>query len=93
MVLMFDVSHLISNVRGEILRILIRTSQELKDKKALWLCFFLQSKPQDNRKTEMANEGAVSSSSERIHELLLRNLQEVFGEGDPVRRLASIKEL
>jgi hypothetical protein len=31
--------------------------------------------------------------SERIHELLHRNLQEVFGEGDPVRRRAAIEEL
>ena len=31
--------------------------------------------------------------SDRIHELLHRNLQEVFGEGDGVRRLAAIKEL
>jgi hypothetical protein len=32
-------------------------------------------------------------SEGRIHELLLRNLQEVFGEGDPVRRRAAIREL
>jgi hypothetical protein len=31
--------------------------------------------------------------SERIHELLHRNLQEVFGEGDPARRRATIEEL
>jgi hypothetical protein len=31
--------------------------------------------------------------SERIHELLRRNLQEVFGEGDPARRRAAIQEL
>ena len=31
--------------------------------------------------------------SERIHELLHRNLQEVFGEGDPARRRAAIQEL
>jgi hypothetical protein len=31
--------------------------------------------------------------TERIHELLLRNLQEVFGEGDAVKRRAAIKEL
>ena len=31
--------------------------------------------------------------SERIHELLHRNLQEVFGEGDPARRRAAIAEL
>ena len=30
---------------------------------------------------------------ERIHELLHRNLQEVFGEGDPARRRAAIEEL
>lgn len=30
---------------------------------------------------------------ERIHELLLRNLQEVFGEGDAAKRRAAIKEL
>ena len=31
--------------------------------------------------------------SDRIHELLHRNLQEVFGEGDAARRRAAIKEL
>ena len=31
--------------------------------------------------------------SERIHELLYRNLQEIFGEGDPARRRAAIREL
>jgi hypothetical protein len=31
--------------------------------------------------------------SDRIHELLSRNLQEVFGEGDAVRRRAAIAEL
>jgi hypothetical protein len=31
--------------------------------------------------------------SDRIHELLHRNLQEVFGEGDAVRRRAAIEEL
>ena len=31
--------------------------------------------------------------SERIHELLHRNLQEVFGEGDPARRRTAIQEL
>jgi hypothetical protein len=31
--------------------------------------------------------------SDRIHELLHRNLQEVFGEGDDVRRCAAIEEL
>ena len=31
--------------------------------------------------------------SDRIHELLRRNLQEVFGEGDPARRRATIAEL
>ena len=31
--------------------------------------------------------------SDRIHELLNRNLQEVFGEGDPARRRAAIEEL
>jgi hypothetical protein len=31
--------------------------------------------------------------SERIHELLHRNLQEVFGEGNPERRRAAIQEL
>ena len=30
---------------------------------------------------------------DRIHELLNRNLQEVFGEGDEVRRRAAIEEL
>ena len=32
-------------------------------------------------------------SAHRIHELLHRNLQEVFGEGDPGRRRAAIDEL
>lgn len=31
--------------------------------------------------------------SEKIHELLHRNLQEVFGEGDAARRRAAIEEL
>jgi SnoaL-like domain len=31
--------------------------------------------------------------SERIHELLHRNLQDVFGEGDPASRRAAIAEL
>jgi SnoaL-like protein len=31
--------------------------------------------------------------SDRIHELLRRNLQEVFGEGDGTRRRAAIEEL
>jgi hypothetical protein len=31
--------------------------------------------------------------AERIHEPLLRNLQEVFGEGDPTKRLSAIKKL
>ena len=31
--------------------------------------------------------------SDRIHELLHRNLQEVFGEGDATRRRAAIEEL
>ena len=31
--------------------------------------------------------------SDRIHKLLNRNLQEVFGEGDAARRLAAIEEL
>src|SRR5262245_30134410 len=31
--------------------------------------------------------------SDRIHELLHRNLQEVFGEGDDARRRAAIDEL
>src|SRR5690349_7945291 len=31
--------------------------------------------------------------AERIHELLLRNLQEVFGEGDPTKRRSAIQEL
>jgi len=33
------------------------------------------------------------SMSNRIHELLLRNLQEVFGEGDATRRRAAVAEL
>ncbi|MFT4076587.1 MAG: nuclear transport factor 2 family protein [Asticcacaulis sp.] len=35
----------------------------------------------------------VNESADRIRELLDRNLQEVFGEGDPVRRRAAIGEL
>ena len=31
--------------------------------------------------------------SDKIHELLIRNLQEVFGEGDADRRRAAIEEL
>ena len=31
--------------------------------------------------------------AERIHELLLLNLQDVFGEGDPTKRRSAIKEL
>ncbi|HTJ91443.1 MAG TPA: nuclear transport factor 2 family protein [Acidocella sp.] len=31
--------------------------------------------------------------SDNIHELLSRNLQEVFGEGDAARRRAAIEEL
>ena len=31
--------------------------------------------------------------SDKIHELLTRNLQEVFGEGDAARRRAAIEEL
>jgi len=31
--------------------------------------------------------------SERVHELLLRNLPEVFGENDPTKRRSAIKEL
>ena len=31
--------------------------------------------------------------NDRIHELLQRNLQEVFGEGDATRRRAAIEEL
>lgn len=31
--------------------------------------------------------------NERIHELLLRNLSEVFGEGDTAKRRTAIKEL
>jgi hypothetical protein len=31
--------------------------------------------------------------TDRIHELLYRNLQEVFGEGDATRRRAAIEEL
>jgi hypothetical protein len=34
-----------------------------------------------------------SGTSERIQELLLCNLQEVFGEGDAARRRAAIQEL
>jgi hypothetical protein len=35
----------------------------------------------------------TTESADRIRELLNRNLQEVFGEGDPERRRAAIQEL
>ncbi|MBW7973078.1 nuclear transport factor 2 family protein [Bradyrhizobium sp. BR 10289] len=35
----------------------------------------------------------TNESADRIHELLHRNLQEVFGEGDAKRRRAAIDEL
>jgi len=35
----------------------------------------------------------TNESADRIHELLRRNLQEVFGEGDAKRRRAAIDEL
>ena len=35
----------------------------------------------------------TNESADRIHELLHRNLQEVFGEGDAQRRRAAIDEL
>ena len=35
----------------------------------------------------------TNESADRIHELLHRNLQEVFGEGDAKRRRAAIAEL
>jgi hypothetical protein len=35
----------------------------------------------------------LGPGSERMHELLLRNLHEVFGEGDPARRRAAIDAL
>jgi hypothetical protein len=35
----------------------------------------------------------TTESTDRIHELLRRNLQEVFGEGDAKRRRAAIDEL
>jgi len=35
----------------------------------------------------------TDESTDRIHELLRRNLQEVFGEGDAKRRRAAIDEL
>lgn len=34
-----------------------------------------------------------NESADRIRELLRRNLQEVFGEGDAVRRRAALDEL
>ena len=43
-------------------------------------------------KEKKSNKGE-NSMSNRIHELLLRNLQEVFGEGDATRRRAAIAEL
>jgi hypothetical protein len=35
----------------------------------------------------------INETADRIHELLHRNLQEVFGEGDAQRRRAAIDEL
>src|SRR6185295_17247794 len=43
-------------------------------------------------KENKSNKGE-NSMSNRIHELLLRNLQEVFGEGDAAQRRAAIAEL
>src|SRR5690349_12597987 len=40
-----------------------------------------------------ANNLRRNAMSDRIHELLNRNLQEVFGEGDAPRRRAAIEEL
>ena len=37
--------------------------------------------------------GVLVVNHDRIHELLNRNLQEVFGEGDATRRRAAIEEL
>ena len=39
------------------------------------------------------NRSGEEPMSEIIHELLLRNLQEVFGEGDSTKRRSAIKEL
>jgi hypothetical protein len=35
----------------------------------------------------------TTESADRIRELLDRNLQEVFGEADSVRRMAAVEEL
>src|SRR6478672_12562748 len=45
-----------------------------------------------NIQSDMTRSGE-EPMSERIHELLLRNLQEVFGEGDSTKRRSAIKEL
>jgi hypothetical protein len=45
-----------------------------------------------NLQSDMTRSGE-EPMSERIHELLLRNLQEVFGEGDSTKRRSAIKEL
>ena len=45
-----------------------------------------------NLQSDMTRSGEVPMS-ERIHELLLRNIQEVFGEGDSTKRGSAIKEL
>jgi hypothetical protein len=43
--------------------------------------------------TSIPPAGQAGPGSERMHELLRRNLQEVFGEGDAARRRAVIDEL
>ena len=49
--------------------------------------------PYDKREGPLLMSHGDRAMSERIHELLHRNLQEVFGEGDPARRRAAIQEL
>ena len=65
-------------------------------------CKLTATKASDNarqkREVKSANNQNKStkgenSMSNRIHELLLRNLQEVFGEGDAAQRRAAIAEL
>jgi hypothetical protein len=46
----------------------------------------------NNLQSDLTRSGE-EPMSERIHELLLRNLQEVFGEGDSTKRRSAIKEL
>lgn len=49
--------------------------------------------PEDHHAGSTLNRALPETSDERMLELLERNLQEVFGEGDPARRRAALAEL